>query len=82
MNSKIGRRAALGGAIAGLAAPRVLRAAMLPVKLGVLTDMSSVYADYGGEGSVQAARMAITDAGLNGQVQLIFADHQNKPDIG
>jgi branched-chain amino acid transport system substrate-binding protein len=82
MNSKIGRRAALGGAIAGLAAPRVLRAATIPVKLGVLTDMSSVYADYGGEGSVQAARMAITDAGLDSQVQLVFADHQNKPDIG
>ena len=82
LKSGIGRRAAIGTALAGLAAPRRARAAMPSLKIGVLTDMSSVYADYGGEGSVTAARMAITDAGLDGQVQLVFADHQNKPDIG
>ncbi len=47
------------------------------VKLGVLTDMSSVYADYGGVGSVEAARLAIADSGMAG-VQLVSADHQNK----
>jgi branched-chain amino acid transport system substrate-binding protein len=52
------------------------------VRVGVLTDMSSVYADYAGIGSVEAARMAIADSGLGEQVQLVFADHQNKPDIG
>ncbi len=52
-------------------------AAQPAVKLGVLTDMSSVYADYGGMGSVEAARLAIADSGMAG-VQLVFADHQNK----
>src|SRR6266851_3294308 len=55
------------------------------VKLGVLNDMSSLYADITGPGSVEAARMAIADFGgtVNGkQIELISADHQNKPDIG
>jgi len=55
------------------------------VKIGVLSDMSSLYADIGGPGSVVAAKMAIEDfkakdKGLN--VEVVFADHQNKPDIG
>jgi branched-chain amino acid transport system substrate-binding protein len=55
-----------------------------PVKIGVLNDMSSLYADIGGKGSVEAAKMAAEDAGnvLGQPVQVIFADHQNKPDIG
>ncbi len=55
------------------------------VKLGVLTDMSSLYADLSGPGSVEAARMAIADFGgaVDGKkIELISADHQNKPDIG
>src|SRR5580692_2046424 len=55
------------------------------VKIGVLTDMSSIYADIGGSGSVEAARMAIADFGgsVNGKkIELISADHQNKPDVG
>jgi branched-chain amino acid transport system substrate-binding protein len=77
-----GRRALLGTGLAALAAPPALRAQAPAVKLGVLTDMSSVYADYAGVGSVDAARMAIADAGLGERAQLVFADHQNKPDIG
>src|SRR5258708_5356595 len=55
------------------------------VKIGVLNDQSSLYADLGGQGSVLAAKMAIEDfkakdKGLN--VEVIFADHQNKPDVG
>jgi branched-chain amino acid transport system substrate-binding protein len=55
------------------------------VKIGVLNDQSSLYADLSGQGSVVAARMAIEDfkakeKGLN--VEVIFADHQNKPDVG
>ncbi|MGZ5080746.1 MAG: ABC transporter substrate-binding protein [Usitatibacter sp.] len=55
------------------------------VKIGVLNDMSSLYADLGGQGSVTAAKMAIEDfkakeKGLN--VEVVFADHQNKPDVG
>ncbi|MEY9178868.1 branched-chain amino acid transport system substrate-binding protein [Bradyrhizobium sp. USDA 326] len=55
------------------------------VKLGVLTDMSSVYADALGKGSVVAAQMAIDDFGgtvLGKPIELVFADHQNKPDVG
>ena len=50
------------------------------IKLGVLTDMSSVYADYGGTGSVEAARMAISDAAMGERVQLLSADTLNKAD--
>ncbi len=56
-----------------------------PVKVGVLTDMSSLYADLAGPGSVEAARMAIADFGgqlLGKPIELVSADHQNKPDIG
>jgi branched-chain amino acid transport system substrate-binding protein len=56
-----------------------------PVKIGVLTDMSSLYADDTGPGSVAAAKMAIADfnpAAHNMTVDLISADHQNKPDVG
>jgi len=57
------------------------------VKVGVLNDQSSLYADATGHGSVVAARMALEDymkANPNSKlkVELIFADHQNKPDIG
>ena len=54
------------------------------VKIGIITDMSSVYADIDGAGGVEAIRMAIADA--KGQVagkkiELVFADHQNKADV-
>jgi branched-chain amino acid transport system substrate-binding protein len=55
------------------------------VKIGVLTDMSGLYADIGGPGSVEAARMAIADFGgtVNGKrIELVSADHHNKPDLG
>ena len=55
------------------------------VKIGVLTDMSSLYADIGGPGSVEAARMAIADFGgaVNGKrIELVSADHRNSPDLG
>ena len=55
------------------------------VKIGILNDQSGVYADYGGKYSVAAARMAIEDFGgavLNVPVELVNADHQNRPDIG
>ena len=54
------------------------------VKIGVLTDMSGVYADYGGPGAVAAAKMAVADFGgkmFGKEIQVISADHQNKPDI-
>ena len=55
------------------------------VKIGVLNDQSGLYADLGGPGSVVAARMAVEDAGgavLGKPVEIVFADHQNKSDIG
>jgi branched-chain amino acid transport system substrate-binding protein len=57
----------------------------IPVKIGVLTDMSSLYADDTGPGSVAAAKLAIQDfdpAAHGMKVDLVIADHQNKPDVG
>jgi branched-chain amino acid transport system substrate-binding protein len=59
--------------------------AQQPVKLGVLNDQTGLYADLTGMGSVHAARMAVDDFGgkvLGRPIEVIFADHQNKPDIG
>src|SRR5271157_4024941 len=55
------------------------------IRIGVLNDQSGLYADLGGPGSVVAARMALEDAGgtVEGKpVEVVFADHQNKADIG
>src|SRR6202451_2324039 len=55
------------------------------VRIGVLKDQSGLYADLGGPGSVVAAKMAVEDAGgsvLGKPVDVVFADHQNKADIG
>src|SRR3981189_2140585 len=55
------------------------------VKIGVLTDMSSLYADATGKGSLAAVQMAVADYGGKGKgkpVEVISADHQNKPDVG
>ena len=54
------------------------------VRIGVLNDMSSVYADFQGAGSVVAAQLAVEDFAKQSQrkVEILSADHQNKPDIG
>jgi len=55
------------------------------VKIGVLADMSGLYSDLSGIGSVNAAQMAVEDFGgtvLGKRIEVISADHQNKPDIG
>ena len=55
------------------------------VKIGVLNDMSSLYADIGGSNSVVAVRMAVEDSGLAAKgwkIEVLSADHQNKPDVG
>jgi branched-chain amino acid transport system substrate-binding protein len=64
--------------------PVGIRAAESPIKIGVMNDMSSVYAVAGGMETVEAVRMAIEDAGpvLGQKAEVVFADHQNKPDIG
>ena len=55
------------------------------IKIGVLNDQSGLYADLGGQGSVMAAKMAAEQFGnkvAGMPVEVVFADHQNKPDIG
>ena len=55
------------------------------VKIGVLNDMSSLYADIGGPNSVVAIKMAVEDSGLlakGWQIEVLSGDHQNKPDVG
>jgi branched-chain amino acid transport system substrate-binding protein len=55
------------------------------VKIGVLSDMSSLYADIGGPGSIVAAQMAVDEFGgkmLGKPIQIVSSDHQNKPDVG
>jgi len=78
------RKVALGSlALATMAAGPVL-AQDISLKLGVLNDRSGVYADLSGEGSVVAARMAVEDFGAADKginVEIVSADHQNKPDI-
>ena len=56
-----------------------------PIRIGVMNDQSSVYADFQGKGSVLAAQMAVEDYGgraAGRKVEVVFADHQNKPDVG
>lgn len=83
------RRTLLGGvAVAALARPRFARAAGISdgvVKIGVLDDMSGVFADQQGMGDYVAARMAAEDFGgkvLGAPIDVIQADLQNKPDVG
>ncbi|HKW39105.1 MAG TPA: ABC transporter substrate-binding protein [Burkholderiales bacterium] len=62
-----------------------LAQAQEPVRIGVLNDQSSVYADFQGKGSVLAAEMAVEDYGgraAGRKVEVLSADHQNKPDVG
>jgi len=72
-------------ALAALLAGGTAQAQQINVKIGVLSDMSSLYADIGGPGSVAAAKMAIADFtkdNPNVKVEMVSGDHQNKPDIG
>jgi len=55
------------------------------IKIGVLSDMSSLYTDLAGAGSVIAARLAVEDSGIERRgykIEYVSADHQNKPDVG
>ena len=54
------------------------------IRIGIITDMSSVYADIDGMGGVEAIKMAVADAGgaINGKkIEVVYADHQNKADV-
>ena len=74
--------AAMGCLAAGVAQAQISNDV---VKIGVLTDMSSLYSDLAGPGSVIAAKMAVADFGgkvAGKPIEVISADHLNKPDVG
>ncbi|MDE1903395.1 MAG: ABC transporter substrate-binding protein [Alphaproteobacteria bacterium] len=77
--------AGFAAALAFAATAQGAQAANDKVVIGVMNDMSSVYSYLGGMGSVVAARMAVKDFGgkvLGKPIEVIYADHQNKPDVG
>jgi branched-chain amino acid transport system substrate-binding protein len=87
MNMKVINRSLLALSIGALLAAGTAQAQISDgvVKIGVLSDMSSLYADLDGAGSVLAATMAVEDFGAAAKgikVEIISADHQNKPDVG
>jgi branched-chain amino acid transport system substrate-binding protein len=72
-------------ALATTALLAVAPASAQGVKIGILNDQSGVYADYGGKWSLEAAKMAVEEFGgevLGQKIEIVSADHQNKPDIG
>lgn len=79
------RKFLLSTAAVGLfAVPAMAEVSDGKVKIGILNDQSGVYADFGGKNSYEAARMAVEDFGgkvLDMPVEVVTADHQNKPDI-
>src|SRR3954465_10950539 len=85
--AKVVRRQNMKSPIIALVAAAVTLIAVpasAQVKIGILNDQSGVYADYGGKWSVEAAQMAVEDFGgtvLGKKVEVISADHQNKPDL-
>ena len=77
----------IAATIAGICATGATQAEISnnTIKIGVLSDMSSLYTDLAGAGSVLAAKMAIEDSGIEKRgikVEIVSADHQNKPDVG
>src|SRR5450432_3828164 len=82
---KLFKRSLLALALAGIVGTAQAQISDGVIKIGVLTDMSSLYTDLAGAGSVAAAKMAIEDSGIEKRgykVELVSADHQNKADVG
>ncbi len=85
MTTLYARRLAALLSVAGIAFAAPAYAQDKNVKIGVLTDMSSLYADINGPGAVTAVNMAIEDSGLRAKgwkIDVVSGDHQNKPDVG
>jgi branched-chain amino acid transport system substrate-binding protein len=85
MTTTRARRYAALIAIAGIGFAAPALAQDKTVKIGVLNDMTSLYADIGGANSVVAVKMAVEDSGLlakGWKIDVLSADHQNKPDVG
>src|SRR5437899_11826347 len=79
----IARIVALIGVLALASSPARAQISDGVVKIGVLNDQSSLYADLAGQGSVVAARMAVEDYGAAAKglkVEIVFPDHENKAD--
>src|SRR5689334_7566536 len=79
------RAPALVGMLVALAQPAAAQVSDGVVKIGVLNDQTGLYADLAGPGSVVAARLAAEVMGgsvLGKPIEVAFADHQNKADIG
>ncbi|MFL6810589.1 MAG: ABC transporter substrate-binding protein [Bradyrhizobium canariense] len=82
---KLARYSAALVAFAGLGLAGPAFAQDKTIKIGVLNDMSSLYADIGGPNSVAAVKMAVEDSGLAAKgwkIEVLSGDHQNKPDVG
>jgi branched-chain amino acid transport system substrate-binding protein len=85
MTTTLARRTA---ALIALACPCLIQPALADdkvAKIGVLTDMSSLYADINGPGAVVAIKMAVEDSGMlakGWKIDVLSGDHQNKPDVG
>src|SRR5882724_6777330 len=82
---RIARMLVLGLVALVAAGPAAAQMSDGVIKIGVLNDQSSLYADLAGQGSVVAARMAVEDYGAEKKglkVEIVSADHQNKPDVG
>src|ERR1700689_47195 len=85
MRTTLARHTAALIACAGLSLATPALAQDKTGKIGVLNDMSSLYADIGGPNSVVAIKMAVEDSGVTKKgwkIDVISADHQNKPDVG
>jgi branched-chain amino acid transport system substrate-binding protein len=85
MTITLARRSAVLFFLSGLGIATSALADDKVVKIGVLNDMSSLYADIGGPNAVVAVKMAVEDSGLlakGWKIDVIGGDHQNKPDIG
>src|SRR5689334_7922034 len=81
----VSRRWLISLIFTGLVVPAEAQVSDDVVKIGVLNDQSAGYADLGGVGSIEAAKMAVEDFGrtvLGRPVEVVSADHQQKADIG
>ena len=85
MTTLTARHLAALATVAGIAFAAPAYAQDKTVKIGVLTDMSSLYADINGPGAVTAINLAVEDSGLRAKgwkIDILSGDHQNKPDVG
>jgi branched-chain amino acid transport system substrate-binding protein len=82
---RLTRRTLLAAAATAATTPRIVRAQTPVIRIGVLNDQSGPYRDDGGPTGVVCAKQALVDFGVSGKgwnVEVITADHQNKPDVG